>query len=110
MTLPEFLSEDEGGFIHLSGHRLGLHHVVYLYNEGHSAEMLAAHYPSLPLSVAHKVIAFYIENSAEVDAYVARHDKEMERQISAANPPPSVAELRTRLEASRQAAQPAAGH
>ena len=28
MTLPEFLEMDEGGFINLTGHRIGLHHVV----------------------------------------------------------------------------------
>jgi hypothetical protein len=34
MTLPEFLTSDDGGYIHATGHRVGLHHVIRLYNEG----------------------------------------------------------------------------
>jgi hypothetical protein len=33
--------------------------------------MLAAHYPTLPLALVHKVLAFYLDNQSEVDAYVA---------------------------------------
>jgi hypothetical protein len=40
VQLPEFLT-DAGGEIVLSGHRIGLYHVVQRYNEGDSAEMLA---------------------------------------------------------------------
>ena len=40
MTLPEFLSQDSDGYIHVAGHRIGLQDLVYYYNEGHSAEAL----------------------------------------------------------------------
>jgi hypothetical protein len=33
--------------------------------------MLVCRYPTLPLSLVHKVLAFYLENQSEVDAYVA---------------------------------------
>ena len=41
MTLPDFLTRDEDGFIHVAGHRIGLEHVIHYYNEGYSPEMLA---------------------------------------------------------------------
>jgi uncharacterized protein (DUF433 family) len=100
MTLPDFLSSDDGGFIHVTGHRIGLHHVLRLYNEGHSPEMIAAHFPTLSLALVHKIIAFYLDIKPEVDSYIADHHKEMQRQIAAAKPGASVAELRARLAAS----------
>src|SRR5947208_187719 len=59
------------GEIRLASHRIGLYHLVQHYNEGESAEMLAARYPTLSLPLVHKVLAYYLENQAQVDAYVA---------------------------------------
>ena len=67
MTLPDFLRANEFGEISLTGHRVGLYHVVSDYNQGYSPEMLAAAYPSLSLALIHKVLAFYLENQADVD-------------------------------------------
>lgn len=102
-NLPEFLSNDDGGFIHLVGHRIGLHHVVRLYNDGYSPEMLAEEYPTLSLALIHKVIAFYLENQREVDAYAAEHDAEISRQAAAAVAGPSSLDLRQRMDAKRRA-------
>jgi uncharacterized protein (DUF433 family) len=102
MNLPDFLSSDDGGFIFATGHRIGLHDVLRLYNEGHSAEMIAAHFPTLPLALVHKIIGFYLENKAGTDAYMTEHDKEMERQMADAPPAPTVSELRARLAARAQ--------
>ena len=102
MTLPDFLTQDADGFIRFSGHRIGLHHAVRLYKEGYSAEMLAEHYPTLPLPLLHRMVAFYLDNQAEVDAYLAREEAEFEAQ-SAASQGPTLAELRQRLEAARRA-------
>ncbi len=97
MTLPEYLQADDGGFIHLAGHRIGLHDVARMYADGSSAEMIAAEYPSLPLPLIHRVIAFYLENQVEVDAYVLEHTQEIDRQIAAGPKAPSLSELRHRL-------------
>jgi len=105
MRLPDFLSEADGE-VRLAGHRIGLVHVVKAYNDGHSAEMIAAEFPTLPLAMVHKVIAFYLDNQADVDSYVAVHDREMaalERQSRPAGSTPTVAELRRRLESIRRA-------
>lgn len=98
MTLPDFLEADDGGFVHMTGHRIGLHHLVRMYADGSSVEAIAAEYPSLPLALIHRVIAFYLENQSDVDAYVAEHDREIARQIALGPKAPLVAELRRRLE------------
>ena len=103
MILPDFLGADEHGDICLTGHRIGLAHIVRLYNEGYSVEMIASEYRTLPLALIHKTIAFYLENQAEVDAHVAEIDRELDRQAAQAKSGPSLAELRRRLEQIRKA-------
>jgi uncharacterized protein (DUF433 family) len=98
MTLPDFLTQTSDGEIRLAGHRIGLFHIVQGYNEGESAEMLASRYPTLPLSMVHKTIAFYLDNRAEVDAYVAECSKSLDEQRRAA-PVLDLSDLRQRLSA-----------
>ena len=71
MQLPDFLTKLPDGEIQLTGHRIGLYHLIQRYSEGESAEMIAVRYPTLSLSLVHRVIAFYLDNSREVDAYIA---------------------------------------
>ncbi len=97
MTLPDFLHADEGGEIFLAGHRVTLYQVLQNYREGFSAEMLAAAYPTVPLALVHKVIAFYLENQAEVEGYLEETQAEIERQAAAPARGPSLAELQGRL-------------
>ena len=80
MTLPQFLTQHSHGEIRLTGHRVGLPHVVQYYNEGYSPEMLLEQFPTLPLALIHKVIAFYLENRSEVDAYVAQCEADLDQQ------------------------------
>ena len=96
-SLPDFLAADDGGFIHIAGHRIGLHHVVRLYREGYSPEMLAEAFPTLPLFLVHKVVAFYLENRAEVDDYIASEERATSAQMAVSPPTPGITELRNRL-------------
>ena len=80
MTLRDFLTQDPDGYLHLTGHRIGLQDIVFYYREGYSPEMLLAEFPTLNLSLIHKVLGFYLESQGEVDAYVARCDAEVEQQ------------------------------
>lgn len=106
MQLPEFLQfESDSDFIRMTGHRIGLTHVVRLYNAGNSAELISSNFPTLPLPLIHKVLAFYLENLADVDAYVAA-DTEALRQMEEEHDrkprtTPTLAELRQRLETLR---------
>lgn len=99
MELPDFLVRNEHGEVRLRGHRIGLLHVVDRYNEGLSVEGIHCEYPSLPLALIHKVIAFYLENLDEVDTYVAGCRAEIDRQAAESSNGPGLAELRRRFQA-----------
>ncbi len=101
-VLPGFLRRAAFDEIVLTGHRIGLYHLVRCYHDGYSAEMLAEQFPTLPLSLINKVIAFYLENQEEIDHYVARVDQELERQRSTGRHL-DVKALQERLDAKRRA-------
>ena len=102
MTLPDFLRSDEYGEIFLAGHRITLYHVIKDYQDGFSVEALAAAYPTLPLALVHKVIAYFLENQAEIEQHVAATRVEIQRQAAVTPRGPSVADLQRRLEAKRK--------
>lgn len=79
MKLPDFLTEWPFGEIVLTSHRIGLYHVVYDYKEGYSAEQIHEEYPTLPVELIDKVLAFYNDNRSEVDAYMTSFQAECER-------------------------------
>jgi uncharacterized protein (DUF433 family) len=99
MELPDFLTRHKYGEIRLTGHRIGLFHVVERHQYGDSAEAIQGHFPSLPLEQVRRVLAFYEKSRAEVDAYVAACRAEIERQEAPPRQGPDLAELQRRLEA-----------
>jgi uncharacterized protein (DUF433 family) len=99
MQLPDFLTRHKYGEVRLTGHRIGLLHIVDCYNAGESPEKIAERFPTLPPALIDQVIAFYLENRAEVDAYVAECHAEIDRQAAQPRTGPGLAELRRRLEA-----------
>jgi uncharacterized protein (DUF433 family) len=103
MNLPAFLTEWPYGEIMLTGHRIGLYHVIFHYKDGMSAEQLHEQYPTLSVELIRQVIAFYHENQAEVDAYVAREQEEIERQRASTPRVYNWEELRRRFEAKKRA-------
>jgi uncharacterized protein (DUF433 family) len=99
MNLPDFLTRHEKGEIRLTGHRIDLFHFVDFYNQGNSAEMLLGLFPTLNLALIHKVIAFYLENKADVDTYVAHCEAEIERLQTMTPRAPTIEELKARRRA-----------
>jgi uncharacterized protein (DUF433 family) len=93
MKLPNFLTRHRHGEIRLTGHRIGLFHIVESWVEGLSPEKIAERFPSVPLALVYAVIAFYLMNRAEVDAYVTACREEIEKQAAAPQPGPDLAEL-----------------
>jgi uncharacterized protein (DUF433 family) len=94
--LPPYLHWHADGEIRLVGHRIGLFHFIYYYNQGFTAEMILGQFPTLELALIHKVIAFYLENQKEVDEYAAQYQADLD-QLRAAGPhAPSIVELRKR--------------
>jgi uncharacterized protein (DUF433 family) len=102
MNLPSFLTQWPYGEIMLTGHRIGLYHVVADYRDGMTAEQLRERYPTLSLELIHKVLAFYHENETAVNDYVTRTREELDRQEAAA-PRMNLEELRRRYEAKKAA-------
>jgi uncharacterized protein (DUF433 family) len=102
MNLPDFLIQDRYGYVHLAGHRIGLRHVVELYQEDYTPERICAHFPSLSLALVHKVIGFYLENQAEVDAAISQSRAEIERLAAAPGQGPDHQELNRRMVAKRR--------
>jgi len=101
--LPDCLHWSSDGEIRVVGHRIGLYHLIFFYNEGFSAEMLLCQFPTLELVAIHKVIVFYLENRAPVDFYVAQYQAEVDRLRATGRHGPSLEELRARFEARRHA-------
>ena len=98
MELPTFLTRHQYGEIRLTGHRIGLLHVIEQYKKGETAEAIAQEFPSVPLELIEKTIAFYEANRAEADAYIAACVAEIERQEAEPRNGPDLAELRRRLQ------------
>jgi uncharacterized protein (DUF433 family) len=103
MKLPDFLTRDDAGHIRVSGHRIGIQDIVFYYNEGYSPEMIVGQFPTLALPLVHKVIAFYLENQDEVDAYVKVAEESADRLRASSTRGPGLRELRRRVEAMRRA-------
>ena len=101
--LPPCLHWHTDGEIRLVGHRIGLHQFLYYYNQGFTAEMMLCQFPTLELATIHKVIAFYLDNRAEVDRYAAQYQAELDALRAAGPHAPSVAEIRKRLEMRQKA-------
>jgi uncharacterized protein (DUF433 family) len=97
MNLPDFLTQDADGEIHLVGHRIGLYSVVRVFNEGLSPEEIHDEFPTLAPEPIRDVIALYLDHRAEVDAYMAAYRAEIDCQASAP-PSPVLLRLRQRLE------------
>ena len=96
--LPPCLHWHSDGEIRLAGHRIGLYHFIYYYNQGFTAEMLLCQFPTLELALVQKVIVFYLEHRDEVDRYVTHYQAEIDRFRAAGQHAPGVSELRKRLE------------
>ena len=98
MTLPDFLIHQPDDEIVLAGHRITIVNILDYYEEGYSAEMLAARFPSVPLALIHKVIAFYLENRDQLDQYLAKYRSDLAAARAKGRKTPSAAELRARLD------------
>ncbi|HEY2586842.1 MAG TPA: DUF433 domain-containing protein [Tepidisphaeraceae bacterium] len=104
MELPDFLYLDADGEVRFKGHRLRVIDVASRFREGHSPEGIAFDiYPTLDLRLVYKAIAFYLDQQADIDQTIEENTAEIERQAAQPRTTPSVAELRSRMEAKRTA-------
>ncbi|MCI0713210.1 MAG: DUF433 domain-containing protein [Chloroflexi bacterium] len=97
------LQTDEHGVIRVSGTRVTLDSIINYYLQGQTPEALHEGFPTVPLTDIYAVIAYYLANRDELDAYLKQQETEAERirQEFEATYPPKVtrAELLKRREA-----------
>lgn len=98
MNLPEFLTEHAPDDIRLTGHRIGLEHVVELHRDGYSAAMIHEEFPTLDLALIERVLRFYYESQRDVDAYVDACHAEIARQRAMVQASLRPDELQRRME------------
>jgi len=98
--LPDIFYRDPDGQIRFIGHRLRLIDVAERYEEGHAPEaILADFYPTLSLAQIYRAIAFHLENQVEVLALIEENRRTVEGFRSTASQPPTLSDLRRRLQA-----------
>ena len=102
MDLPDFLTRHKDGEISLTGHRIGLFHIIYYAQQGDSPEMLLQRFPTLSLSHIQQSLAFYEDNRKEADAYVTACQAEIERHEAEPSSAPTFDELQRRFSALRR--------
>lgn len=102
MQLEDYLDFQAPDVIRLRGHRIGLEHVVEAYKEGETPEQIAAYYKSLPLDQINAVIAYYLLNRDEVEAYLARVNAAVEEQLRTSHPSPVMQRIRATLKQQTQ--------
>ena len=91
------LEEDATGTIHVANTRVTLDTVVMAFRDGSTAEEIADQFPAVSLSAIYAAIAFYLQNRAEVDAYLSRREAEAEQTRLRIESRPETKEFRDRL-------------
>jgi uncharacterized protein (DUF433 family) len=78
-TIPLPLAMDADGVIRVGKTRVTLDTVVAAFHDGATPEEIAQQYPSLRLADVYAVIGYYLEQRAEVEAYLSQQREEAER-------------------------------
>lgn len=78
-TLSIPLATDEYGVMHIRNTRVTLDVIVARYQQGDTPEAIHEGFPSVSLSDIYAVIAYYLANREDVDAYLRQRDIEAER-------------------------------
>ena len=97
MRLEDYLDFQKPDVIRLRGHRIGLEHVIEAYKEGETPEQIVAYYKSLSLEEVYAVIAYYLRNRDEVEAYLARVDAAVAEQERNYRPSPVMHRIRATI-------------
>jgi uncharacterized protein (DUF433 family) len=80
---------DENGVYRVGGTRVMLDSVLASFRQGHSPETIRQQYPALTLEEVYGSTAYYLANSGEVDAYLARQEALWEESRACAEQQPS---------------------
>src|SRR5205814_1719576 len=100
LEVPLYTTEQ--GVVRIKGHRIGLDLIVHAFQRGITAEEMVEDWPTLDLEEVYAILAFYLYNRVEVNAYLddlEREADEIQRKIEASQHPNM---LRERLKAERR--------
>ena len=75
-TVPLYMNE--AGVLRITGTRVSLDSVIYAFKEGSTPEEIIQQYPTLDLADVYSVIAYYLQNRAEVEQYLEKNKVEVE--------------------------------
>jgi uncharacterized protein (DUF433 family) len=95
------LSRWPDGSIRVGETRVLLDVVVIAFNEGHTPEEIVLNYPVLKLPEVYGAITYYLDNKAEIDAYMAEREREAEALWAKIESDPHQKQLREKLLAYR---------
>lgn len=100
------LRTDENGVIRIGSTRVTLTSVIADFHRGASPEEIVHNFSTLKIADVYHVIGYYLQNRAEVDAYIQQQDENAEqirREWEAQHPPALTREvLEARLAEKRQ--------
>jgi uncharacterized protein (DUF433 family) len=91
------LQEDASGAVRVANTRVTLDTVVHAFREGASAEEIVERFPAITLGATYAAIAFYLQNQAQVDAYLKRRESEAENVRVEIDSRPETKAFRERL-------------
>jgi uncharacterized protein (DUF433 family) len=98
------LHEDSTGALRIGEARVLLELVIRAFQDGATPEAIVQRYPTVTLGDVYAVIAYYLRNHAEIEAYLAQREKraaEVRQKIEADQG--NLADVRRRLLAGRRA-------
>src|SRR5438105_3805535 len=70
-TDPTPLITEPSGTVRVAGSRVTLESVIWLHQQGQSAEAIHGAFPSVPIGDVHAVIAYYLKHKDAVDQYLS---------------------------------------
>lgn len=78
-NLPLPIRTDEQGILRVGDTQVTLDSVFSCYQVGYTPERIKEQYPTLKLADIYTIIAYYLNNKDEADAYVHQQEEERER-------------------------------
>jgi uncharacterized protein (DUF433 family) len=70
------LEQTPDGTIRITGTRVRLDSLLYLYKQGESPEEITRRFPAVPLVQVYAAITYYLSHQKEIDDYLRRQEEE----------------------------------
>ena len=82
-TVPSHITIDDKGVARIDGTRMKVIHIaIELLARGSSPEQMQEAWPHLTLAQIHSALSYYYDHKAEIDAQIARQEKEYDEILA----------------------------